>query len=152
MRREFRKKQQGKPKDKILMYSISGVLILLTIVFGLLMYYGSLNEDSKKSQLNPDQIASMVNNETDVQSASSNIGKTVEEREKQEEKANLTIKQENKVKDSNTNSSQATIPSTSTSTQNTQSSGKNTTDLNKTKKENIKELSFQKPLVLQLQL
>lgn len=83
MRRDFRKKQNT---DKILLYSIAGVVILLTIVFALIMYGNSLNNEAKQGQLSSDQIASIVKNETDAESASSSIGKSVEEAEEKQNK------------------------------------------------------------------
>ena len=124
MRRNLRKKQSnGLLGDKILMYSCIGVAVLAVIVFALLMYSKTLNEDVKNSQLSSDQIASIVDNDTNSESASSSIGKSIEE---EEAKQNLTNTQgENNLNTtSNTvlnNSSNGT--SSNTNSSNSQNNG-----------------------------
>lgn len=151
MRRNSRmKKNDNLFGDKIITYSAIGVTILAVIVFALLMYSRSLNNEVKNSQLSSEQIASIVENGTDSESASSSIGKSIEE---EEAKQNSTITNEstntknitnnvnttNNIKTNTTNSvkKQETTP-TSTKSNNAQNTDKNTEDK--------KKLSFQMPV------
>lgn len=111
MRRDSRKNRK-EFNDKILIYSVAGVAVLAVIVFALLMYSKTLNDDVKNSQLSSEQIASLTSNNTtnnvggnvtdDItndtanntidenvdntasESASSSIGRTIEEQEAKE--------------------------------------------------------------------
>ncbi len=159
MRRNFTKNEN----DKILIYSVAGVAVLLLIVFALLMYGNSLNNDVRNSQLSSDQIASIVNNETDSESASSSIGKSVEEQEKNQEteemkeetnNKNTTTSENTQVVSTETETNNTNLTNTQTATTSTTSSTSTNstavkqqeTNNNNTKKENKKELSFQKPV------
>lgn len=80
MRRNFRKKQD----NKVLMYCIGAGLILTVIVFALLMYSISINNDVRNSQLDSNQIASILNNDEnadnqEVERTSNTLGKSIEE-------------------------------------------------------------------------
>lgn len=113
MRRDFRKKHQN---DKAIIYGTIGVLVLLLMVFALLMYANSSDGGMKNGEINSGEIASIVENKSDVESASSSIGKTVQEEKKIEENkqetpknettnivANATKENSNKVKTNNAN-------------------------------------------------
>ena len=145
MRRDLRRKQ--KQSNKIIVYSVAGLLVLLTIVFALIAYGNSLNDEVNNSKLSSEQIANIVKNETDTESASSNLGKTVEE---QEEKQNITNTQANTANTvSNTNSvnSNTNVTSQVNTTSNSKqaaATAKSTSE--KPKEENQKELSFQMPI------
>lgn len=70
---------------KIVKYSSIGIAILAVIVFGLLMYSKSLNEEVKEGTLTSEQIANILNSTNTIEnteSASSDIGKNVKESEK----------------------------------------------------------------------
>ena len=82
MRRENRRKVHNSSStlDKTILYTGIGVAVLAVIVFALYMYSKSLNEDMKNSAMDLEKIASIAENNTEnTQSASTNIGKTVEE-------------------------------------------------------------------------
>lgn len=160
MRREFRKKK--KQNDNIIMYSVAGALVLITIVFALIMYGNTINNNVKNSQLSSDQIASILGNETDSESASTDIGKTVEEQEKEQSKqetvetkteinnkeniSNTTNAIENQNSTYTQNSNVSTTANTNT---NTNSNLDNTTQATNAKTSGDtakKELSFQMPV------
>ena len=112
MRRDFRKKQD----NKILMYSIGAGLVLIAIVFAILMYSSSINKDVRNGQLNSDQIASILNNDDEnSESASNNMGKTVEEGEKDLDKEKEADKQnkDDKIESTNTTNEKETSSTTS---------------------------------------
>lgn len=82
MRRENRRKNfQGKTiTDKIILYAGIGVTVLAIIVFSLLMYSKSLRDDVKNSTISLEKMANMTNNNAqNTESASTEIGKSVEE-------------------------------------------------------------------------
>ena len=160
MRRNARlKNRQGKTlSDKIILYCGIGVVLLAIIVFALLMYSESLNEDVKNSTMTLEQMANIAgNNTSNTQSASTQIGKSVEESEKENNTntQNMT---------SNTNSTNTTSNTTNTtgknvittnsitSTKQNTPTNTNTTNTASTKQEtNVatepkKELSFAKPV------
>ena len=110
MRRNARlKNRQSKTlSDKIILYCGIGVVLLAVIVFALLMYSKSLNEDVKNSTMTLEQMANIAgNNTSNTQSASTQIGKSVEESEKE----NNTNTQNTT---SNTNSTNTTSNTTNT--------------------------------------
>ena len=161
MRRDFRKKTNNNLLgDKILMYSCIGVAVLAVIVFGLLMYSRSLNEDVKNSQLNSEQIASIIGNDTNSESTSSSIGRSIEEQEAKQNLTNSTSENglnttsntnsNNSKNESNssTNASSSNNTANSINNNNNNSSNTQTTqptaaNAQDTKK---KELSFEKPV------
>ena len=158
MRRDFRKKTNNNLLgDKILMYSCIGVAVLAVIVFGLLMYSRSLNEDVKNSQLNSEQIASIIGNDTNSESTSSSIGRSIEEQEAKQNLTNSTSENSlNTTSNTNSNNSKNegnssinasssnntanSINNNSSNTQTTQPTAANAQDTKK------KELSFEKPV------
>ncbi|MBR3255320.1 MAG: M23 family metallopeptidase [Clostridia bacterium] len=156
MRRDFRKKQD----NKILMYSIGAGLVLIAIVFAILMYSSSINKDVRNGQLNSDQIASILNNDDEnSESASNNMGKTVEEGEKDLDKEKEADKQnkDDKIESTNTTNEKETSSTTSEyktetneNNQNTNTTKDNansvTTSAKATKEEDKKDLVFQKPV------
>lgn len=88
MRKNSRMRKSEKGLDKVIMYSGIGVLTLAIIVFALLMYSRSLNNEVQESKLSADKIASLVDgNNSNSQSASTSIGKSVEEKENETSKA-----------------------------------------------------------------
>ena len=158
MRRNARlKNRQSKTlSDKIILYCGIGVVLLAIIVFALLMYSKNLNEDVKNSTMTLEQMANIAgNNTSNTQSASTQIGKSVEESEKE----NNTNTQNTT---SNTNSTNTTSNTTNTTRnnvittnsitsakQNTPSNTTNTTSTKQETKETTepkKELSFAKPV------
>ena len=158
MRRNARlKNRQSKTlSDKIILYCGIGVVLLAIIVFALLMYSESLNEDVKNSTMTLEQMANIAgNNTSNTQSASTQIGKSVEESEKENSTNTQNIT-------SNTNSTNSTSDTANTTRnnvittnsitsakQNTPSNTTNTTSTKQETKETTepkKELSFAKPV------
>ncbi len=153
MRRDSRKKQGKSISDKIIMYSGIGVLILAIIVVALLMYSKSLSDDVKDGTMTLEQMAKIAgdNNENtlttnDTESASTEIGKSVEESKNEISNNTTNNTTLNTTKNTNKNISSDTNKNTTTNTT------KNTTKTNTTQtnsnadKENKKEQEFQKPV------
>ncbi len=158
MRRNARlKKHQSKTlSDKIILYCGIGVVFLTVIVFALLMYSKSLNEDVKNSTMTLEQMANIAgNNTSNTQSASTQIGKSVEESEKENNTNTQNITSNTNSTNTNSNTTNTTgnnvitTNSIRTAKQNTPT---NTTNTNSTKQETTektepkKELSFVKPV------
>ena len=157
MRRDGRIKNKGIKtlSDKIIMYSIFGVTILTVLVMGLLVYSKSLSDNVREGTMTLEQMANITNetgNTTEnIESASSEIGKSVEEskNEIEENEANDTNNTVNtNVNNVITNNTTNTANNTN-STVNTNKTNNNTetTNAKVEKKEEIKkELSFAKPV------
>lgn len=154
MRRDSRKKNKRTVTDKIIAYSGIGISILALIVFALFMYSKSLNDEVKGSTLSPDKIASIMNNTENSESASSTIGKSIEEAEANEN--NTIDTNSNDTTNENTSKSNTIVNTPKTNietsvTKNTtkvENTNKNetTNSTTETKQEEKKELSFQKPV------
>lgn len=145
MRRDVRRKNQEDLSVKIIKYSAIGVAILAVIVAALLIYSKNLNEDVKKGALTSEQISSIFNSTNSVEnteSASLEIGKTVEEAEN--EVVENTIKENTTTEKSTTTNKQNVL----TTNKITQPSTKSTaTNVNETKKEEmVVELNFVRPV------
>lgn len=157
MRRENRGKNLlGKElTDKVILYAGIGVGILAIIVFALFMYSKNLGEEVKNGTMSLEQMANMASNSQNTEkteSASTEIGKTVEESNK-ELNANVTTNNtsntSNRTNTTNSNTSQSAnqVKSTNSSKENQTSNTKNTTTPTKTTNaETKKELSFEKPV------
>lgn len=152
MRRNVRlNNKEGKSlSDKIIMYSGIGVAVLAVIVIGLLMYSKSLSDDVKNSTMSLEDMASIVGNTTqDTESASTEIGKSVEEA--QNEIIQNEANQEDKNTTNRTNTTSITekkinSTNTQTSNKNTTNNTQNTTTNNSSTETANKELSFEKPV------
>lgn len=153
MRRENRIKVQNSSStlDKTILYIGIGLAVLAVIVFALYMYSKSLNEDMKNSTMDLEKIASIAENNTDnTQSASTNIGKTVEE-SKNETSNSSETNLANTTVENKTNNTIATNTTNNTTTNKATNTAK-PTNTNSTKNEvktevtTTKELSFQKPV------
>lgn len=158
MRRDFRKKQEK--DNKIITYSIAGVILCIAIVIALIMYGVSINNDAREGQLSSEQIASILDNETDSESASSSIGKSIEEEEKKQEEnvidtntsetnASNIKENEDKTLDTKVNNNNAVVTTKSTpktSNNTTQNEQVQSSTQTSAKPESKKELEFQKPI------
>ena len=161
MRRDTRIKNKGSKtlSDKIIMYSMIGVAILTVIVIGLLMYSKNLSDDVREGTMTLEQMANIANETTNntienTESASTEIGKSVEE-SKNEIETNETNEVNENKNTTNTNTNiENTITNNTTSKNNNINSTVNTNN-NVTvttnskveeKKETKKELSFAKPV------
>ncbi len=149
MRRENRRKnlQTKTTSDKIILYAGIGVAILAVIVFTLFMYSKSLSDDVKNSTMSLEEMASLGNNTQNTESASTEIGKSVEDAENEM----------NTTNEINTTNQTNTTSTTNSVTNQTKSNTTNTTKINKntavststskeTKQEEKKELNFEKPV------
>ncbi len=145
MRRENRRPnlQQKKSIDKIILYAGIGVAVLAMIVFALFMYSKSLNSDEKNGTMSLEQMANMANNNVgNTQSASTEMGKSVEEAEN--EIKNTT----NNTNTSNTTNNTNAVKNTTNTNANQSTNKANvTTNAKPTKTEEPKkEISFEKPV------
>lgn len=156
MRRENRRKnlQNKKLTDDVILYVGIGVAVLAVIVFALFMYSKSLSDDMKNDRMSLEQIASISNNNTqNTESASTEIGKSVEESanelntlstNNQTRNATNTTKQLNTT---NGNKSNNTKNETKTNTTNKTNQGNtNSVTTNASQTEIKKELVFEKPV------
>ncbi len=149
MRRENRRKtfQNNGTMDKIIAYAGIGVAILAVIVFCLLMYSKSLKDDVKNSTMSLEKMANIASNNTqNTESASTEIGKSVEEATNELNTNNSsnttntanTINAANEIKNNTTTN---TTTNQSKNTANIATNAKTTQDT-----ENKKELSFERPV------
>ena len=161
MRRENRRKNlQGSSTklDKVILYAGIGVAILTVIVFCLFMYSKGLNDNIKNSTMNLEEMANITNN---TQSASTEIGKTVEESKNEVEKSEQNATNNTTSNTDNTNNLNNITNNTSDKSPNNTIKNTNTTKANNTakvttntketnekqeKKETKKELVFAKPV------
>lgn len=156
MRRDVRRRnnQDDDLSMKIIKYSGIGVAILAVIVFALLIYSKSLNDEVKEGTLTSEQIANILNSTgktENTESASTEIGKSVNEASNElsgnnvisnnttssNSISNNTVKSNNNVLTTNN-----VKPADTTSE--TNSGATNTVEKN-TKEEKV-ELSFEKPV------
>lgn len=83
MRRDIRKNNKDEMSMRIIKYSAIAVAILTVIVFGVLIYSKKLNDTVKEGTLTGEQLSSILNNTTNqtenTESASSEIGKSLNE-------------------------------------------------------------------------
>lgn len=157
MRRENRRKNlpnKPSPTDRIILYAGIGVAILAVIVFALFMYSKSLSDDMKKGTMNLEEIAAINNSNTqNTESASTEIGKSVEE------SANELNTTNTKNATNSTNQTNTTNTTKSKNTTNQTKANANTVNANKSNSttnvttnseakpvETKKELSFEKPV------
>lgn len=111
MRRNVRKRnnENDELSIKIIKYSGIGIAILAIIVFGLLIYSKNLNDEVKEGTLTSEQISNILNNTNssdNTESASIEIGKSINEaetdlKENNTSKNNSLSNSVNNVSDSN---------------------------------------------------
>lgn len=150
MRRDVRKRnnQDDDLSMKIIKYSGIGVAILAVIVFALLIYSKSLNDEVKEGTLTSEQIANILNStgKTDnTESASTEIGKSVNEASNELGTNNVisnNTTSSNSVSNNNVLTTNNVKPTDTTSETN---SGSTNTVEEKPKEEKV-ELSFEKPV------
>ena len=159
MRRESRKHEKS-VSDKIIMYSMIGGVALTIILIGLLMYSKNLRDDVKQGTIDLGDMANLANDTENTESASTDIGKSIEEA-KNEIKSNNTnnTNTQNQVNTTNTTQKIAINTSNITNTNknigsnfssNTNSKNQNSsskeTSAKAEAKETKKELSFSMPV------
>ena len=154
MRRDIRNRnnQDDELNMKIIKYSGIGIAILAVIVFGLLIYSKSLNDEVKEGTLTGQQVANILNSTNssdDTESASTEIGKSVN-------KAETELKENNVVSNSttnttnviNTNSNNNILTTNKVTLNNTTSQTNSKINKEETykKEETTVELKFEKPV------
>ena len=153
MKRDLRKisNQDDELNIKIIKYSGIGIAILAVIVFGLLIYSKSLNDEVKEGTLTSEQISNILNNTTssgNTESASTEIGKSVNEVETELTANNVISNNTTNLNNTNINSNKNVLTTNKITSSNTTSqtnSKVEETEKNKTEETNV-ELSFEKPV------
>lgn len=160
MRRNVRKRdnQDDELSIKIIKYSGIAVAILAIIVFALLIYSKNLNDEVKDGTLTEEQISSILNNvnsSENTESASSEIGKKVNELSEEMNSNNninsvneINTISDNQVKDSQNNVTTQNVLTTNQITPTNSEAEKDKIDENKKEEENKNnvELKFALPV------
>ena len=154
MRRDSRNYKKS-VSDKIIMYSIIGGSVLTLILIGLVVYSKNLSDDIQKSTINLGEIANAVN---DTESASTEMGKTVEEKKNEIDSINENESESNttnKTKNENASDTKYAINTsnientnnkqTSKVNENSQSKTKNNVETEKNEEEK-ESLNFSMPV------
>ena len=150
---------------KIIKYITIGIGVLAVIVIGLLAYSKSLNDKVRSESLSSEQIANIVNNNENnetTESASSEIGRSINEVANELNNTNTVNSNETNItantnsssestNEVNTNNTSTNNTTTKTSTVNEQVNNANNQTNNysqetSAKSEENQELSFQKPV------
>ena len=150
MGRDIRKNNKDEMSMKIIKYSAIAVAILTVIVFGVLIYSKKLNDNVKEGTLTGEQLSSILNNTTNqtenTESASSEIGRSVNEMANELNKNNTLIN--NSISNSNEKTYKNTNSNNVLSTN--QINSNKTTETNSKTVENAEtknvELNFVKPV------
>lgn len=151
MRRDSRN-QKSSINNNIMTYSIIGGGILLVVLIGALIYSKSLSDNVKQGTLKLGEMANSISNNTlvneNTESASTEMGKTVEEsKEELENTTNSSV--ENNTTSSSIGTTNSTTVNNSNSITNTNKTTNPTVDTNakaEEVKETKKELSFTMPV------
>lgn len=149
MRRDIRKNNKDKMSMRIIKYSAIAVAILTVIVFGALIYSKKINDEIKEGTITGEQLSSILNNTVssnqteNTESASSEIGKSINEvaNDIKEKNTTNTITNNKTDKDIKTNNVLTTnkINSNNTTSQTNGKVEENTGNKNV-------ELNFEKPV------
>lgn len=148
MRRNVRKKYEDENLNiKIIKYSSVAVAILAIIVFALLIYSKSLNEEVKEGTLTSEQISNILNSTTiqeNTESASIDIGKSVNEISEE----NIIIKKELSDLENNTTIENKVLKTDKVKPTTSKTTKENESSQNNEKKEETKivELNFERPV------
>ena len=126
--------------DKIISYVVMGAIVIAIIIISLLLYSQKINQDVKDETMTLDQMTDMIGDTNEyneeTESASTEIGKTVEESEEEAKQENVQNETVQNIR------SNEVVESSSTSTNTTQ----NTTSEEQQETQEVKELSFQRPV------
>ena len=126
--------------DKIISYVVMGAIVVAIIIISLLLYSQKINKDVKDETMTLDQMTDMIGDTNEyteeTESASTEIGKTVEESEEEAKQENVQNETVQNIR------SNEVVESSSTSTNTTQ----NTTSEEQQETQEVKELSFQRPV------
>ncbi len=141
------RKKSSYVDSKVVTFSILGVALLATVVFGIIMYGKSISDGVKNSQLSSEQIASIIvkdtEEENETEKVNSDYGKSIEEVEKEQKE---DIEKIDKKEEINNNDKTNNVSSNTTKSNNSNSLAIKQT--NSEPKETIirKELEFQMPV------
>ncbi len=154
MKRDIGRKNKEDMNMKIIKYSAIAVAILTLIVFGALIYSKKLNDTIKEGTLTGEQLSSILNNANssseNTESASSEIGKSVNEVSNEIKENQNTNKITNNLNTSNSTTKNTESKSNNVLTTNSVNSNNTTNQTNSkpeenTEKTNVK-LNFEKPV------
>ena len=127
--------------DKIISYVVMGAIVVAIIIISLLLYSQKINNDVKDETMTLEQMTDIIGqaeqNEVETESASTELGKTVEESEEETEQKN---RQNEMAQNTMTNESVASSTVSENTTQNI------TGEENKETTAEVKELSFERPV------
>ena len=149
MRRSSRMKKSegGSISDKIILYTLIGIAVLALIVFAILMYSKNINDEVKESTMTLEQMAKASENEDETQSTGTEIGKSINEVQQENNTTNSTnTNNSNMMNTSNTTNTQNTSTNTTNNVTNETNANTTTNNTETQAKETKKELSFQKPV------
>ena len=148
MKRNMNLKKVGETNinDKIISYAVVGAIIVAIIIISLLLYSQQINQDVQDETMTLEQMTNMIgdtsNNAEETESASTEIGKTVEESEAE----NQVEEESTQSQTTQNTSSNQTVESNANTTENTtQNTTQNVTSNQETTQE-VKEVSFQRPV------
>lgn len=146
------KDRRGKnAKDKVMSYIITGASVLVIIIISLLLYSQKIKNNVKNETMSLEKMGNIIGennvNNNETESASTELGKTVEESKEN----NTNAVNENNIKNSTNTTNEQTKENTKNNTSNTNNKTKINTTIstnsnNSEKKETKKEISFQKPV------
>ena len=149
MRRDNRKINSSKVdlQNKIMMYSIIGIAVLIAILVGLLLYSRSLSQEMQNDAIDFGDMANIEANNTAINSTNTNtesvstdIGKSVEEAQNETNSIN------NSVSTNTTNSTSTQSNTTKTNTTKAEENKTAKASTSEAKEETKKELSFERPV------
>ena len=154
MKRDIGRKNKEDMNMKIIKYSAIAVAILTLIVFGALIYSKKLNDTIKEGTLTGEQLSSILNNANssseNTESASSEIGKSVNEVSNEIKENQNTNKTTNNLNTSNSTTKNTESKSNNVLITNSVNSSNTTNQTNSKPEENTEktsvELSFEKPV------
>ena len=152
MGRNNRRMKEMSASDKIILYSTIGVIVLAIIITALFLYSKNLNDEVKNSTMNLEDMANLTNNNSqNTQSASTEIGKSVEESEKEINSTSNTNNTKTTSNTTNTASDNINTNSNTENTNNTITNNTNTSNIVETSTKNQenqtkKEWNFEKPV------
>lgn len=146
------KDRRGKnANDKVMSYIITGASVLAIIIISLLLYSQKMKNNVKNETMSLEKMGNIIGennvNNNETESASTELGKTVEESKEN----NTNTVNENNIKNSTNTTNEQTKENTKNNTSNKNNNTKINTTIstnsnNSEKKETKKEISFQKPV------
>ena len=152
MRRNMNLKKTGEKQinDKIISYVIMGAIVVAIIIISLLLYSQRVNQEVQDETMSLEQMTNIIGdanqNEEETQSASTEIGKTVEESEESLENETQNNQTRETVNSTSSNNVEVSSPNTSTTNSSDSTDSTENTTTEQVQTQEVKELSFQKPV------